>query len=196
LPKDSELIRAAQARELWALEQVYYRYLPTVWRYVYWRTGGRRQATEDIVSETFLAAIRQLARLDPQGGSLAAWLTGIARHKLGDYRREQRRAGGSADSDQLVEVMATSTLDTSQIVEAAETRKLVIEVMNQLPDEHRLVLEWKYLDRLAVAEIGGRLGRTPKAVESMLYRARRSFRSLFALARGQGRMTPEGVQRL
>jgi RNA polymerase sigma factor (sigma-70 family) len=47
-----------------------------------------------------------------------------------------------------------------------------------MPDEERQVLEWKYLEELAVAEIAERLGRTEKAVEALLYRARRSFREL------------------
>jgi DNA-directed RNA polymerase specialized sigma24 family protein len=49
--------------------------------------------------------------------------------------------------------------------------------MDRLADEERLVLEWKYLDRLAVRDMADRLGRTEKSVESILYRARRSFRS-------------------
>ena len=43
--------------------------------------------------------------------------------------------------------------------------------MAQIVDEERLVLEWKYVDEMAVKEIAVRLGRTEKAVESLLYRA-------------------------
>ena len=51
--------------------------------------------------------------------------------------------------------------------------------MAQLVDEERLVLEWKYVDEMAVKEIAVRLGRTEKAVENLLYRARKSFRAAF-----------------
>jgi hypothetical protein len=39
----------------------------------------------------------------------------------------------------------------------------------------------KYLDALRVREIADRLGETEKAVEALLYRARREFRRLFEL---------------
>jgi RNA polymerase sigma-70 factor, ECF subfamily len=60
-----------------------------------------------------------------------------------------------------------------------DVRSRFAEVMDRLPDDERLVLEWKYLEDLPVREIAGRLGRSEKAVESVLYRARRSFRSMF-----------------
>jgi DNA-directed RNA polymerase specialized sigma24 family protein len=40
-------------------------------------------------------------------------------------------------------------------------------------------LEWKYIDGLSVREMADRLGRTEKAVESVLFRARAAFRTLF-----------------
>ena len=51
--------------------------------------------------------------------------------------------------------------------------------MAQLADEDRVALEWKYLEGLSVREIAVRLGRTEKAAESILLRARRTFRKLY-----------------
>jgi hypothetical protein len=48
--------------------------------------------------------------------------------------------------------------------------------MDDLPEPYRLVLEWKYVDRLSVQEIAVRMTLTEKAVESILFRARREFR--------------------
>ena len=45
-------------------------------------------------------------------------------------------------------------------------------------------LEWKYVDGLSVAEIGVRLGRSRKAAESLLDRARGAFRDAFAALAG------------
>jgi DNA-directed RNA polymerase specialized sigma24 family protein len=42
------------------------------------------------------------------------------------------------------------------------------------------VLEWKYLESSSVRDIAERLGKTEKAVEAALYRARISFRSAYA----------------
>jgi RNA polymerase sigma-70 factor (ECF subfamily) len=77
-------------------------------------------------------------------------------------------------------------------LETAETRNQVVTVMDGLPEEERLALEWKYVDDLSVGDIADRLGRTEKAVESVLYRARRSFRAHFNRLFGTG---PQGAGR-
>ena len=56
------------------------------------------------------------------------------------------------------------------------------DVLDSLPAEERVVLEWKYLDRCTVREIAERLGRTEKGAEALLYRARNAFRTAYETA--------------
>jgi DNA-directed RNA polymerase specialized sigma24 family protein len=56
--------------------------------------------------------------------------------------------------------------------------------MDSLPSAQADALEWKYIDGLTVAEIGERLGRGRKAAESLLNRARGSFRDGFSTLTG------------
>lgn len=175
---DAELLRRVQEGDHSAWGVLYERYLPTLWRYVCARVPGDRHLAEDVVSETMLALVRAIGSLDPEGGSLSGWLLSVARNKLNDQRRKARRAErveGAVEQHALSQ--QTGLAETSS-VEAAETRARVLAVMDRLPDEERLVLEWKYLEDLSVREIAARIGRTEKAAESILYRARRSFRSL------------------
>jgi RNA polymerase sigma-70 factor (ECF subfamily) len=183
---DAELLRRVQAGDAEAWGALYERYLPTAWRYVYARVEGDRHLAEDIVSETILALVRQVNELDPDGGSLAAWLRQVARNKLSDHRRKSGRAARAdrVAAQSSLPQQAPSGGATS--LETEETKAQVIGVMDELADEERLVLEWKYLEKLSVRKIAHRLGRTEKAAESLLYRARRSFRSLFDRVKGRG----------
>ena len=175
---DPELVRLVQQGSEAALEALYQRYLPSVWRYVYAQLRGDQHAAEDVVSETFLAAIPGLKKLDPDGGSLHAWLMGIARHKLGDHWRRARRL--REDPHAHPEDMGPCEAgDPQEALESAESNARVAKAMTGLPDEQRLALEWKYLDGLTVRQMADRIGRTDKAVEALLYRARRSFRAVF-----------------
>ncbi len=176
---DAELLRAVQAGDLLAWEQLYSRYLPTVWRYVYLQVGGDSHLAEDIVSETVLAWVRQVSRLAPGDGNLSGWLIAVARNKLGDHWRNVARGTMAAKAASEGDVSGAAGVDPEVSLEAAETRQQVLAVLDRLPGKERLVLEWKYVEELSVDEIAGRLGRTEKAVESVLYRARQSFRSLF-----------------
>jgi RNA polymerase sigma-70 factor (ECF subfamily) len=153
---------------------LYERYLPTVWRYAYAQTRGDVHTAEDLVSETFLALVRALAKLDAGRGPLASWLMAVLRNKLGDQRR---RAGAGARVGPLDGAAEAVARRNSDPAENAAQRELITMVMERLPDDERLVLEWKYLESQTVREMARRLGRTEKAVESVLYRARRSFKS-------------------
>jgi hypothetical protein len=64
-------------------------------------------------------------------------------------------------------------------LEVVETKERVHHALDALSDRQRIVLEWKYLESLPVREMAERLGETEKAVEAVLYRARREFRRLF-----------------
>ncbi|MCX5669845.1 MAG: sigma-70 family RNA polymerase sigma factor [Planctomycetota bacterium] len=180
---DAELIHAIRAGDETALEALYHRYLPSVWRYACSQLAGNVHAAEDVTSETFLAAVRQVGALRPEGGSVAAWLVGIARHKIGDLQRRRRRER-LADTDPAeTGLPCPGAPDGAAAMETAETRASVKQVMDALADDERLALEWKYLDGLSVREIALRLGRTQKAAEAVLYRARNAFRTAFERAR-------------
>ena len=175
---DADLIRAVQAGDAAALETLYQRYLPPVWRFAVARLAGDTAAAEDVVSETFLAAVRRVGRLRPEGGSLVGWLLGIARHKVGDvYRRRSRVHTGAAAEQRAA--AAEADADPSARLESAETRARVVEALDALPDEQRIALEWKYLEELSVRDIADRLGRSEKAAETILYRARKAFREAY-----------------
>jgi RNA polymerase sigma-70 factor (ECF subfamily) len=71
--------------------------------------------------------------------------------------------------------------------ERTEAAALVQLTLDYLPGRYGDLLEWKYILGLSVAEIAVRMGSTPKAVESMLTRARDAFREGFhALAGSHG----------
>jgi RNA polymerase sigma-70 factor (ECF subfamily) len=174
---DSVLIRRIQSGEAEALRTLYQRYLPPLWRYVRSQTRGDLHATEDAVSETFLAALRGLGQLDPDGGSVFGWLVGIARHKVADRARQVQRAGPQLEN----ETEAASEMPGPLArLERCERRAEVTAALDQLDADERLVLEWKYVDGWSVRRIAESLGRTEKAVESLLYRARESLRQRLA----------------
>lgn len=156
---DDEIIQAVQGGDQAALGVLYNRYFPSVWRYVCARLGRNQQDVEDVVSETFVAAIRGIDRFDPQRGAVYSWLVGIAKNKRNDFLRRQQR-----------EAIAGSRLPVEE--SSPPDIERIRQVLLELDDDERLALEWKYLEGRAVREIAQRLGRTEKAIEALLYRAR------------------------
>jgi RNA polymerase sigma factor (sigma-70 family) len=73
------------------------------------------------------------------------------------------------------------------VLEQVEQRSVVRAAILLLPDDRRTVLLWKYVEGLSVETIAIRMGRTAKAVESLLFRAREQVRGLL-----RGYMMPCG----
>jgi RNA polymerase sigma-70 factor (ECF subfamily) len=124
-------------------------------------------------------AVRRLRDFDPERGRLEAWLRGIALNVLRNLaRREKRREeversvgeGGAPPNE------SGSSRDERPGAELAEE---IAFVLSGLSERYREVLQAKYQEGLAVQEIAGRTGETPKAVESLLARARVAFREAF-----------------
>jgi RNA polymerase sigma-70 factor (ECF subfamily) len=174
LQSDHILILRIQAGDRDALAILYERHLPSVWRYVYSRLGGRESASCDVVSETFMAMVQSIERLDATGTDLAKWLSGVARNKLADHWRRTARETTSRD----LEPPEQETGHAADI-DALDIRHTVGLAMDRIEDMHRIVLELKYLDKLTVREISQRLGRSEKAVEGILSRARAAFKTLY-----------------
>jgi RNA polymerase sigma-70 factor (ECF subfamily) len=55
-------------------------------------------------------------------------------------------------------------------------RDAVLRALGQLRREYQLALMFRYLDRMSVREVAKLLGRSEKATESLLTRAREGFR--------------------
>ena len=184
---DEQLLKRIKAGDREGLAQIYLRYLPTEWRYIYAQLRGDDQACRDVVSETFLAAIHQLVDGNVSIASVGGWLTGVARHKVADHRRLVAKEIRTPQPDN-----SSDENDPAVEIEAKDTRWLVGQVMDQLDESDRVVLEWKYIDELSVREIAQRLNRSEKAIEAALYRARNAFRILFDnLCSPRGRRTEE-----
>ena len=175
---DCDLVRAIQGGDGGALTILYERYVRVLWRYVSARLQDQ-QKTEDLVSETFLAAIRTIGRFDPQRGTVHAWLQGIARNKLRDHWRKANRSTPESLLS-AVDLIDEDLGDPQAALIASETGDAVVQALDTLKDEERLALEWKYLESLSVREMAERLGRSERAIEAVLYRARRSFLAAFA----------------
>jgi RNA polymerase sigma-70 factor (ECF subfamily) len=144
---------------------------PALAAYVAWRCAGLREAAEEILQETWLTAVRRIRDFDPGRGSFAGWLRGIAANCL---RKEFAR-----DRHRLRQLGNQTPAVAPPDLEARERAELVAQTLARLPDRYEAVLRAKYLDRDSVDEIAAAWNETPKAIESLLTRARQAFRELY-----------------
>jgi RNA polymerase sigma-70 factor, ECF subfamily len=144
-----------------------------LYAYVLWRSAGRRDQADEVVQETWLTAVRQIRRFDPRKGSFLAWLRGLSVNVMRHHVRRQER-------NLRREQLAARNGNNAPRPEDEDRKKRISMTLDALPERQEEVLRAKYLEGLSVAEIATDWNETPKAVESLLSRAREAFRKIFA----------------
>src|SRR5215510_14044038 len=132
--------------------------------------SGDRQRAEDLVQETLLRAWRHPEALDPDRGSVRAWLFTTARHLAIDAWRRRSVRINEVVTDALPEPAAED--ETDRAVEAWT----VAEALARLTPAHREVLLECFYRGRSVAEAAVRLGVPPGTVKSRTHYALRSLR--------------------
>jgi RNA polymerase sigma-70 factor (ECF subfamily) len=142
-------------------------YLDDVWRYVSSRLD-RPEDAEDVTMEVMAAAFTRL-RDDTVVAEPRIWLLTIAKNKVADaLRRRYRRR-------------ETPLMDSEQAQGADHLRRFAVNsILDKLPDDQSQALVLKYVNGLSTDEVGSVLKRSPEAANSLLQRARQSFRELGA----------------
>jgi RNA polymerase sigma-70 factor (ECF subfamily) len=127
---------------------------------------------EDLVQETLLAVHNQRHTYEADQ-PLTAWVHAIARYKLIDLLR--RRADRDALHDPLDDELAVfATSDT----EAADARRDVMKLLDQLPERQRLPIQYMKLEGLSVVEAARATGMSESAVKVGVHRGLKALAAM------------------
>lgn len=175
----------------------------TVLRELYDRYGGlvhrvglaclpTRQDAEDATQATFVAAWRGRETYDPDRGSLAGWLLGIARRQSLDRLRALRREQGLAEA---VLDQARGRYAPQAPTERVIDRLVVLDELRRLDGDQRRVVELAFFDDLTHVQISAFTGLPLGTVKSHLRRGLARLRTRWEVdgaARGSGSADAHG----
>lgn len=127
---------------------------------------------EDLVQETLLAVHNQRHTYDA-AQPLTAWIHAIARYKLVDLLR--RRSGREMLNDPLDDDLAVFAVSAT---DAADARRDLGRLLEQLPDRQRLPIMHMKLEGLSVAETARATGMSEAAVKVGVHRGLKALAAL------------------
>jgi len=179
------LVERAQGGDADAFDQIYRRYLDTVFRFVYFRVGSRPLA-EDLTAETFLRALKRIGSFTWQGRDLGAWLVTIARNLVADHFKSGRYR---------LEVSTGDVLDADREDRGPEgspelavvdhiTNVALLGAVRQLNREQQECIVLRFLHGFSVAETAQAMSKNEGAIKALQYRAVRALH----------RLLPDGFQ--
>ena len=120
-------------------------------------------AAEDAVQETLIAIHAKRGTYDPTR-PFTAWVYGIARYKLIDVYRRERRG-------QMVALDAAGDLFASDQAEEAGVKRDVEKLLARLPEAKRRLVRAVKLDGESIADAAQRTGLSEVSVKVTVHRA-------------------------
>lgn len=170
---DLDLAREVLSRDRKATAEFIGRYADPVAKYLRSRLLPRVDLVDDLAQEVFLVAWQSLGNY--RGDSpLKSWLLGIAKHKVEDHYRRRLRESlvDLPDDDNIQDPGVNQELRLT----AEMQHRWTWEILSELPEHYGLVLRWRYWEQRNANEMAELTGRSEKAVERLLSRAREQFR--------------------
>lgn len=178
--EDSELVERARRGDVGAYEELVRRYQEIAFRTAYLITGDAAEA-EDVAQDGFVKAYQALGRFRA-GAPFRPWLLQIVANEA----RNRRKATGRRTALALRAAAAADDRSSGDAVPspegaalAREQRRLLLEAVNGLREEDRLVIAYRFFLDLSEAEMVEALGCARGTVKSRLSRALGRLRAGF-----------------
>lgn len=173
------LVAAAQVGDRAALEELIGRLRPGVLRYCRARLGrdaGSYGSADDVAQEVCMAVLTALPRYVDQGRPFAAFVYGIAGHKVADAQR-----AGFRDRSDVTDSLPDRADDGPGPEDAAiasADAAAAAALLDRLPPVHRELLLLRVVAGLSAEETGAALDMSPGAVRVAQHRALARLRAL------------------
>lgn len=168
-------------------------YGDALYKFAYFRVNNAALA-EDLVQETFLAAIKGKDRFDGRA-SVKTWLTGILKNKVIDYYRKKNRTQSMQETANFFEREEADLFsddgswnydnpnvprdwNPAQVekMDRKEFMQAFYRCSEKLPDKIRTVFIMREIDGVKSEEICEQLDITPQNLWTILHRARMALR--------------------
>ena len=179
---DKALVKLA-AEDKDAFGELYERYLPKIYNYIFYRTGNTQDA-EDLTAKVFFRAMSHIGNYVDKGVPFQAWLYRIAHNLVANWHRDQGRRKIIALDDYVARSLKSDAPD--RLSEELEEQRQLMEAVRRLPEDRQQLLLLKFIEQMSNAEIGEIMGRTEGAIKSLYHRTLLALREELQLQEGRG----------
>jgi RNA polymerase sigma-70 factor (ECF subfamily) len=179
--EDSALLEQCRRGDMQAFGALVAKYQDRIFNMVF-RMCGRRADAEELAQETFLKALERIGQFRGQS-QFYTWLFRIAANLTISHRRRGGRVRfqslsgpeefEQSQADALTAAVARKRSPAPEAAAmAAETGRRVMDALEELDDEFRLVVVLSDMEEMDYAQISDVLGVPIGTVKSRLHRAR------------------------
>jgi len=176
------LVERAQAGDQRAFRELYLAHARPVFRCAIMPLVRNRDLAEDLLSETFVRAMRHLPRFVWQGKGIRPWLMRIAKNLCLDHLRKAGRVTAWPEGFEQ-QIPDLSDSDAEQLLGRAELSDVLAErirvCLDELNPRYRRVIELRIIQKQARTDAAAALDVTIGTLDVLLFRACKSFRKVY-----------------
>ena len=163
--EDRELVeRAKESPD--AFGALYDRYFPQIYRFAYSRVRDQSLA-EDVTSEVFFKALKNIKRYTYSGHPFSSWLYQITLNAVADHYRGA--AGREVELEESASLPSSEPTVVDEVVRRDRSRR-VWAAIDQLPRQQRAAMVLKFAEDRKIEEIAYIMNKSSGAVKLLLHR--------------------------
>ncbi|AFM00636.1 MULTISPECIES: RNA polymerase sigma factor [Desulfitobacterium] len=163
-----------------SFDEIYEELFPILYRFV--RLRVPQSDVEDVTAEVITKVWRALPSFEGKS-SLKSWSLRIAYHHIADFYRTRKGKG-------IQIVSLSEEIKSTQATEDHSDHLLTVlsvsETLSKLSEQQVAVIQLRLIEGFSAIEVAQILGITQQAVDSLLYRAKKSFRKYYELENAGG----------
>jgi RNA polymerase sigma-70 factor (ECF subfamily) len=168
---ETELVEAVRQGRREGQTEMVSRYAERVFAMIARQVPDMMDAQE-LTQDSFLRAFSHIDSYDPHKASLSTWLCRIAYHLTLDHLRRRRPViVAMEDNTDISDEELEAELNTGR----EERIEQLMEVIDELPDDERMLLTLYYFEDRPLTEITYITGIEPAALANRLYRTRKKL---------------------
>jgi RNA polymerase sigma-70 factor, ECF subfamily len=152
----------------------YERDMESLYRFVWYQVRDHA-AAEDLTASICERAFMLLDRYDAKRGAMRAWVFGIARYEIAEYRRVAKRAPVLST---LNDEVAALDEHTEIRVQQREAMRHLLRSLQHLPTREQEIIGLRFGAGFTHAEIAQMVSKTENHVAVMLHRAIKKLKQI------------------
>jgi len=168
---ETELVEAVRQGRREGQTEMVSRYAERVFAMIARQVPDMMDAQE-LTQDSFLRAFSHIDSYDPHKASLSTWLCRIAYHLTLDHLRRRRPVIVAMEDNTDI---SDEELETELNTGRKERIEQLMEVIDELPDDERMLLTLYYFEDRPLTEITYITGIEPAALANRLYRTRKKL---------------------
>ncbi|WP_110932763.1 RNA polymerase sigma factor [Paenibacillus bouchesdurhonensis] len=160
-------------------EEIYYAFYDLVYGSVYYIVKDH-QTTEDIIQEAFMKVVDHKPSFDGEAG-MKSWLKVVTRNTAINFLRKSKKYRNHLDTDSVyieIDPFINPSGSVEQMVETKLMEEAIVDYLQKLKPEYRLLVEYRWKLGLSYREIAERLNVSEDVVRQRLHRTREGIKKM------------------